>query len=417
MLAKPLFPHLESRAFVLLAQFGVVRVTDAFQAETGLNIVASVKATRLRSATLKPGTRTELRWIAVHAVGAVVHAERWSQAPPKRAILRQEAVAAAGVALFKAAPWASQSMPGRGRRLTSWPPHRRGFGFAGSPYGHPFARSNVRTKRLSCASCTQRKRSQCQTGGVRLFAILPIVRCGRFFRLQGPIRRFPVRAHGPFAILGRFRRGGEQDMMAMLCVGLGGFVGAVGRYLLGLVPLEGGFPLMTFLINFVGAVVIGAVFKAATVWPGMSDNAVLFLNRRMRRFHHVFDVLVGDADAYRTREVRHGGGVRMRKRRRLPGGRGSGALGRPRRARGCNRLCAGLTGLVTGQFPFAISRELRCLDRSTCFGNVPACTGCRECSSKIELPRNPEWPFPPCADTNNQARARIVARRRPRIPW
>ena len=41
-------------------------------------------------------------------------------------------------------------------------------------------------------------------------------------------------------------------MMAMLCVGLGGFVGAVGRYLLGLVPLEGDFPLMTFLINFVG---------------------------------------------------------------------------------------------------------------------------------------------------------------------
>lgn len=66
-------------------------------------------------------------------------------------------------------------------------------------------------------------------------------------------------------------------MMAMLCVGLGGFVGAVGRYLLGLVPLEGDFPLMTFLINFVGAVVIGAVFEAATVWPGMSDNAVLFL--------------------------------------------------------------------------------------------------------------------------------------------
>ncbi len=66
-------------------------------------------------------------------------------------------------------------------------------------------------------------------------------------------------------------------MLAVLCVGFGGFVGAVGRYLLGLVPYEGDFPLMTFLINFVGAVAIGAVFEAATVWPRMSDNAVLFL--------------------------------------------------------------------------------------------------------------------------------------------
>ena len=66
-------------------------------------------------------------------------------------------------------------------------------------------------------------------------------------------------------------------MLAVLCVGLGGFIGSVGRYLLGLVPVEGDFPLMTFVINFAGAVLIGAVFEAATVWPGMSDNAVLFL--------------------------------------------------------------------------------------------------------------------------------------------
>ncbi|MRX83298.1 fluoride efflux transporter CrcB [Eggerthella guodeyinii] len=66
-------------------------------------------------------------------------------------------------------------------------------------------------------------------------------------------------------------------MLAVLCVGMGGFIGSVGRYLLGLVPVEGDFPLMTFIINFAGAVLIGAVFEAATVWPGMSDNAVLFL--------------------------------------------------------------------------------------------------------------------------------------------
>ena len=66
-------------------------------------------------------------------------------------------------------------------------------------------------------------------------------------------------------------------MLSVLCVGLGGFIGSVGRYLLGLVPYEGDFPLMTFIINFAGAVIIGAVFEAATVGPGLPDNAVLFL--------------------------------------------------------------------------------------------------------------------------------------------
>lgn len=66
-------------------------------------------------------------------------------------------------------------------------------------------------------------------------------------------------------------------MLAVLCVGLGGFVGAVVRYLLGLVPIESDVPLMTFFVNFAGAVAIGAVFEAATVGPGLPDNAVLFL--------------------------------------------------------------------------------------------------------------------------------------------
>ena len=66
-------------------------------------------------------------------------------------------------------------------------------------------------------------------------------------------------------------------MVAVLCVGLGGFIGSVGRYLLGLVPVEGDFPLMTFAVNFAGAVLIGAVFEAATEGSGLPDNAVLFL--------------------------------------------------------------------------------------------------------------------------------------------
>ena len=61
-------------------------------------------------------------------------------------------------------------------------------------------------------------------------------------------------------------------MVAVLCVGLGGFIGSVGRYLLGLVPVEG-----DFTVNFAGAVLIGAVFEAATEGSSLPDNAVLFL--------------------------------------------------------------------------------------------------------------------------------------------
>lgn len=67
-------------------------------------------------------------------------------------------------------------------------------------------------------------------------------------------------------------------MIAALCVGAGGFLGAVARYLLGLLPYQGDFPLITFTINFVGAFVIGVVFEVVNVRPGMlPDNAVLFL--------------------------------------------------------------------------------------------------------------------------------------------
>lgn len=66
-------------------------------------------------------------------------------------------------------------------------------------------------------------------------------------------------------------------MISVLCVGVGGFLGAVARYLMGLVPYEGDFPLMTFLVNFLGAIAIGAVVEAANGFPGFPANAVLFL--------------------------------------------------------------------------------------------------------------------------------------------
>ena len=63
-----------------------------------------------------------------------------------------------------------------------------------------------------------------------------------------------------------------------LAVGAGGALGAVARYLVGLVPLlhRGAFPLPTLLINLVGAVAIGLV-AAAGGRTALSPTALLFL--------------------------------------------------------------------------------------------------------------------------------------------
>ncbi len=66
-------------------------------------------------------------------------------------------------------------------------------------------------------------------------------------------------------------------MLGVICVGLGGFIGAILRHALNLIPVSSDFPVMTFLINFIGSVAIGVVFEISTIWSGLSDNSVLFL--------------------------------------------------------------------------------------------------------------------------------------------
>lgn len=66
-------------------------------------------------------------------------------------------------------------------------------------------------------------------------------------------------------------------MTAVLCVGLGGFVGAVLRYGMGLVPFDGAFPWATFLVNLLGAVLIGALAEVAGRTDALSAEALLFL--------------------------------------------------------------------------------------------------------------------------------------------
>lgn len=68
-------------------------------------------------------------------------------------------------------------------------------------------------------------------------------------------------------------------MLNCLAVGLGGFIGAVCRYLMGLLPVKNphGFPLMTLLINVIGAFVIGYVVSAAAKGTKLDPRTVLFL--------------------------------------------------------------------------------------------------------------------------------------------
>ena len=65
-------------------------------------------------------------------------------------------------------------------------------------------------------------------------------------------------------------------MEKLLWVGLGGALGAICRYLLGLLPMRTAFPFVTLGINFTGAVLIGFVACAA-ICTGLSENLVLFL--------------------------------------------------------------------------------------------------------------------------------------------
>ena len=64
-----------------------------------------------------------------------------------------------------------------------------------------------------------------------------------------------------------------------LAVGFGGFLGAVCRYLLGLIPIKSqtGFPVKTFAINIIGSFVIGIVVGLALKNLKENPKLVLFL--------------------------------------------------------------------------------------------------------------------------------------------
>lgn len=68
-------------------------------------------------------------------------------------------------------------------------------------------------------------------------------------------------------------------MMDCIIVGAGGCIGAVCRYLIGLIPLREGsaFPIKTFLINVLGCVLIGVIAACAAKNNAFHPRLVLFL--------------------------------------------------------------------------------------------------------------------------------------------
>ena len=61
--------------------------------------------------------------------------------------------------------------------------------------------------------------------------------------------------------------GGKKLMINCLFVGIGGFVGSVCRYLMGLLPIETsqGFPVKTLLTNVIGAFVMGVINQGLSI--------------------------------------------------------------------------------------------------------------------------------------------------------
>lgn len=68
-------------------------------------------------------------------------------------------------------------------------------------------------------------------------------------------------------------------MIECLFVGIGGFIGSVCRYLIGLIPVSSsnGFPVKTLVINVAGAFAIGLIAAAVTKNAAIDQRLILLL--------------------------------------------------------------------------------------------------------------------------------------------
>lgn len=70
-------------------------------------------------------------------------------------------------------------------------------------------------------------------------------------------------------------------MIKILCVGVGGFIGAVLRYLISLKFLSFKFPIATLVVNIMGGFLIGFIIELSIRTDSISDNLKLFLTTGM----------------------------------------------------------------------------------------------------------------------------------------
>ena len=68
-------------------------------------------------------------------------------------------------------------------------------------------------------------------------------------------------------------------MLECILVGIGGFIGSVFRYLIGLLPMkpDNGFPVKTLFINIVGSFIIGIIVAFSVKHKSMNPNLILML--------------------------------------------------------------------------------------------------------------------------------------------
>lgn len=68
-------------------------------------------------------------------------------------------------------------------------------------------------------------------------------------------------------------------MLNCIIVGIGGFIGSICRYLIGLIPLkaENGFPIKTFAINIAGAFLLGLITAIVARNKSINPQIILML--------------------------------------------------------------------------------------------------------------------------------------------
>lgn len=95
-------------------------------------------------------------------------------------------------------------------------------------------------------------------------------------------------------------------MLECLLVGIGGFIGSVLRYLIGLLPMkpDNGFPVKTLFINICGAFIIGIIVAMTTKNKSLNPNLILMLKVGVCGGFTTFSTF-----AYETAELIHNGNV------------------------------------------------------------------------------------------------------------